>query len=277
MDTGFVTSADGTRLFYRDSGQSDLPAILFIHGFLQNSLSWQFQLDDPELGDAFRLVAFDLRGHGQSGKPEAPEAYLEARRWSEDVSAVLDGLGIDRAVLVGWSYGGYVIADHLRHAGPARAAGLVMVGTSLHLGGEAAARILSPDVAGMFPRLVSSNPAKNMPALQAFAGYLTAEPMPESLYYECLGYAAVVPPHARFNILHREADNTALARESGLPVLVPHGSADMLMPLSAGEHVAASFPQARLSVYEGTGHSPFMEEMDRFNAELFTFAAASFA
>jgi pimeloyl-ACP methyl ester carboxylesterase len=275
MKTGTVTSDDGTRLFYRDSG-GHLPVIVLIHGFLQNSLSWQRQFADADLCAAFRLIAFDLRGHGRSDKPEAPEAYLETERWADDVAAVLDELGIDKAVLVGWSYGGYVISDYLRKFGTERLFGLVMVGTSLWLGGEQSVRILAPEIAGIFPRLVSSKPEKSIPALEAFARSLSNEPLPESLYYECLGYAAVVPPAARFNILHRAADNTPLAREAHIPVLVPHGDADVLMPLAAGRHIADSFPQARLSVYEGIGHAPFLEAAERFNSELFAFADAAF-
>jgi non-heme chloroperoxidase len=275
MKTGTVTSEDGTRLFYRDTG-GQLPVIVLIHGFLQNSLSWQRQLADEDLCAAFRLIAVDLRGHGRSDKPDAPEAYLESERWADDLAAVLDELGIETAVLAGWSYGGYVIADYLRKFGTGRLFGLVMVGTSLWLGGEQAARILAPDVAGIFPKLVSSNPAKNIPALEAFARNLSHQPLPDSLYYECLGYASVVPPAARFNILHRAADNTPLAREAHIPVLVPHGDADVLMPLVAGRHIADSFPQARLSVYEGIGHAPFLEAADRFNSELFAFADAAY-
>lgn len=275
MKTGTVTSEDGTRLFYRDTG-GHLPVIVLIHGFLQNSLSWQRQLADEDLCAAFRLIAFDLRGHGRSDKPEAPDAYLESERWADDVAAILDELGIERAVLAGWSYGGYVISDYLRKFGDARLFGLVMVGTSLWLGGDESIRILAPDVAGIFPKLVSSKPEKNIPALEAFARNLSHQPLPDSLYYECLGYAAVVPPAARFNILHRAADNTPLAQKAHIPVLVPHGDADVLMPIAAGRHIADSFPQARLSVYEGVGHAPFLEAPERFNSELFAFADAAY-
>ena len=275
MKTGTVTSEDGTRLFYRDSG-GHLPVIVLIHGFLQNSLSWQRQFADADLCAAFRLIADDLRGHGRSDKPEAPEAYLESQRWADDVAVVLDELGIEKAVLAGRSYGGYVISDYLRKYGTDRLFGLVMIGTSLWLGGEESLRILAPEVAAIFPKLVSSKPEKNIPALEAFARNLSHEPLPDSLYYECLGYAAVVPPAARFNILHRAADNTPLAREAHIPVLVPHGDADLLMPLAAGRHIADTFPQARLSVYEGIGHAPFLEAAERFNSELFAFADAAF-
>lgn len=276
MRTGSVTSSDGTPIFYRDRGLEELPAIVMIHGYLQNSLSWQFQIEDDDLGDAFRLVAIDLRGHGRSGRPEAPEAYLEGRRWADDVAAVLDGLALPRAVLAGWSYGGYVIADYLRHHGTGRLAGIAMVGSTLHLGGEPAMRLSTPEGAAMFQGLVSGDVARNVPALERFARALTAEPLPDHLYYEFLGYGACVPPQARLHMLRRVVDNTDVAAACHLPAWVPHGDADGIIRFAAAEQMAATFPQVRLSAFQGVGHSPFVEDVDRFNRELFAFAVSAF-
>jgi non-heme chloroperoxidase len=275
MRTGTVTSADGTHLFYRDTG-GDGPTVVLIHGYLQNSLSWQFQLADADLGAAFRLVALDLRGHGRSGKPSAEDAYLPGERWAEDIAAVLDGLSIPRAVLVGWSYGGYVIGDFLRHRGTERIAGAGMVGTTLYLGGEPARRMSTPENAAMFGALVSTDAGKGGAALERFGGALTAGPLDDKLYYEFIGYGACVPQPARLHMMRRLADNRDVARGAHIPVWVPHGSADALIPLSQGEEIAATFPQARLSVFDGVGHTPFVEAPARFNAELFAFAAACF-
>ena len=276
MKTGTVTSADGTSLFYRDTG-GDLPAVVLIHGFLQNSLSWQFQLDDADLCAAFRLIALDLRGHGHSGKPLDEEAYLPGERWADDVEAVLEGLGAERAVLVGWSYGGYVIGEFLRHRGSGRIAGAGMVGTTLYLGGEPARRMSNAENGAMFGALVSTDAARSGSALERFAQVLTAEPVADKLFYEFVGYGACVPQPARLHMMRRIADNRDVAREAHIPVWVPHGTLDALIPLSQGEEIAATFPQARLSVFGGAGHTPFVEAPARFNAELFAFASACFA
>jgi pimeloyl-ACP methyl ester carboxylesterase len=275
MKTGTVTSTDGTSLFYRDTG-GDLPAIVLIHGYLQNSLSWQFQLSDRDLTAGFRLVAPDLRGHGRSGKPAAEDAYLPGERWADDVAALLDGLAIERALLVGWSYGGYVIGDFLRHRGTARLMGAGMVGTTFYLGGEPARRMSTAENGAMFGALVSSDAGKSGPALERFGRALTAAPVDDKLYYEFLGYGACVPPPARLHMMRRIADNSDVARGAHIPIWVPHGSADAVIPLSQGEEIATTFPQARLSVFEGVGHTPFVEDPARFNAELFAFAEAAF-
>lgn len=48
----------------------------------------------------------DLRGHGESGRPEESRNYSDGDLWADDVAEVIDGLGLDRPTLVGWSYGG---------------------------------------------------------------------------------------------------------------------------------------------------------------------------
>src|SRR5688500_8511237 len=69
-----VRSADRTLLTGDAEGDLEAPGILFIHGLRQSRLSWDKQFADPALA-GFRLVRFDLRGHGDSDKPAAPDAY----------------------------------------------------------------------------------------------------------------------------------------------------------------------------------------------------------
>ena len=70
-----VTSTDGVVLSVGETGTRDAPAVLFLHGIGQSQTSWRRQLESP-LALRLRLAAMDLRGHGDSGKPSAPEAYL---------------------------------------------------------------------------------------------------------------------------------------------------------------------------------------------------------
>ena len=72
----------------------------------------------------FRMVTYDLRGHGASDKPLESQRYKDAKLWADEVQAVMDGVGLRRPVLVGWSYAGRIICDYLRHHGQGRLAGL---------------------------------------------------------------------------------------------------------------------------------------------------------
>jgi non-heme chloroperoxidase len=145
-----VTTADGVRLNVVETGNPQGPAIVFVHGVSQSWLSWVAQLSDPALRVKYRLVAFDLRGHGASqgsqvaldddGVPYAPlsdAAYNNGNAagtsalWAGDLHAVLSGLGLSSPTVVGWSYGGCVVLDYIgTHAGLGSIGKAVLLATS---------------------------------------------------------------------------------------------------------------------------------------------------
>src|SRR4029450_11237565 len=127
-----VQGGSGLRLHVREWGPADRPPILFIHGISQSHLCWT-QQDDRGLAEEFRLVAYDLRGHGMSQPPLEPEHYTDATLWADDVAAIIEQLRLDRPVLVGWSYGGFVICDYLRAHGQDRIAAIDFVAGGVKL------------------------------------------------------------------------------------------------------------------------------------------------
>ena len=101
--TDWVTAPDGVRIAYHEAGAGD-PAIVFIHGIYGNRLGFGFQ--EEYFSARHRCVAVDLRGNGDSGKPD--EVYSMAR-YAEDAAEVIRRLGLRRPVLVGHSMGGQVV------------------------------------------------------------------------------------------------------------------------------------------------------------------------
>lgn len=144
-------SSDGVNLVGEAQGDRSAPEILFIHGLRQSRLSWEKQFADPAL-PGFRLVGFDLRGHGDSDKPASPDAYAAIDRWADDVAAVIAAAGLRRPVIVGWSLGGYVAGAYLRKYGGARVAGVNLVDAVTKLSPE----LLTP-LAGAFTETASSH------------------------------------------------------------------------------------------------------------------------
>lgn len=229
---------------------------------------------ESDLGRDFRLVAFDLRGHGRSGKPEDPLAYKEPQLWADDVRGVLEGLDLRRAVLVGWSYAGRVIGDYLHAYGTERISAIAFVAAVTRTGKQYSA----PPFDALFPDAFSDDPAALEPALQKFVGLCFARGfgLDPSVAAAILSAEKLVPRAAREAMLKRgKLDYDDVLRELKLPVLCVHGTGDdVILPLSS-EHIAATVPGAKLSIYPGAGHSPFFEAPQRFNREIAELAALS--
>jgi pimeloyl-ACP methyl ester carboxylesterase len=95
-----VRGGGGLQLHAREWGKADGPPILFMHGWSQSHLCWAKQYGSA-LASEFRLVAYDLRGHGMSEAPPEPEHYTDGALWADDVAAIIDQLRLDRPVLAG--------------------------------------------------------------------------------------------------------------------------------------------------------------------------------
>src|SRR5882724_5871451 len=109
-------SPDGVVLSVLEWGNPDGPEILLIHGQAQCHLAFDRQTSS-HLARTYRLVAFDLRGHGGSAKPLDPAYYQDGKRWADDVATVIELKRLRKPVLVGWSLGGRVIRQYLMHHG----------------------------------------------------------------------------------------------------------------------------------------------------------------
>jgi pimeloyl-ACP methyl ester carboxylesterase len=108
---------NGVNIYYEDHGRG--PAILLSHGYSATSCMWAGQI--AALSPFYRVVVWDMRGHGESDCPEDPVAYSEALT-VEDMAALLRQCGIERAVIGGLSLGGYMsLAFHLAHRAMVRA------------------------------------------------------------------------------------------------------------------------------------------------------------
>ncbi len=108
---------NGVNLHYVDEGSG--PAILLTHGFAASSQMWQGQIE--AFRDRYRVIAWDMRGHGQTDSPDDPADYSEPATIA-DIAAVLDACGVESAVIGGLSLGGYMsLAFNLAHPEQTRA------------------------------------------------------------------------------------------------------------------------------------------------------------
>ena len=167
MQVHAVRGGGGLRLHVREWGKADGPPILFIHGWSQNHLCWAKQYESA-LADEFRLVAYDLRGHGMSEAPLEPEHYTDSTLWADDVAEIIAELGLDRPVLVGWSYGSFVICDYLRAHGQDQIAAINFVEGAVKLGEGAFGTLIGPGFLDHFVDATADDLPTNIRAMRSF-------------------------------------------------------------------------------------------------------------
>ena len=265
--THTVRGGGGLRLHVREWGKADGPPIVFIHGLSQSHLCWARQYGSALAGE-FRLVAYDLRGHGMSQAPLEPEHYTDAALWADDLAAVIDQLRLDGPVLVGWSYGGFVICDYVRVHGQDRIAGINLVGGAVKMGPAAFGTMIGPGFLDHFADVTADDLPTNIRGVRSLVKAWPAQPYAPDDIETLLCSSMVVPARIRANLAARDIDGDDVLRALRKPVLVSHGRADTVVLPTMAEHILATCPGAEPSWYDGVGHTPHLELPERFNHEL---------
>jgi non-heme chloroperoxidase len=267
---GAIETTDGTRLFYRDWGAGK--PVVFVHSWGANSEMWAYQVADLR-DHGLRCIVYDRRGHGRSG--DAGTGY-DADTLADDLAALMDGLDLREATLVGHSMGGGEIVRYLSRHGATRVAGVVLLAATTPFLLKTADNPAGLDGAVFeavrdgwrqdFPEWVADNTdpffvAKTSPAMKRWgAEMLLHTPLPVLL--DC-------------NRTVAETDYRPDLRSMTTRALVIHGDADVSAPLDlTGRPSAALIPRAELIVYEGAPHGLFLTHMERLNSDLRTFISA---
>lgn len=265
-----VTAPDGVTLAVQESGDPHGPAVVFVHGLLGSHLSWDAQMSSPEL-QRYRLITYDLRGHGLSGKPTNADAYADGRHWADDLAAVIAASDARDPVLVGWSLGAAVITNYLAAYGDERIAGAVYVGGVIELRPELIAP--HPDV---YRDLASPDLKTHLDAERTFLT-LCFEIQPDPITFQrLLANAALASPQMQTAVLSMTVAAAEGLGSTHKPLMLLYGARDSLV--NAEHSIAratALNPRIRSTLYAQAGHAPFIEESDRFDRDLSDFIDAA--
>lgn len=267
-----VKSTDGVAIAAQEWGNPQGPEIVFIHGVLQSHLSFRRQVMS-DLARTFRMVTYDLRGHGDSDKPLERERYLDGALWADDLAAVMDAARLRRPVLVGWSLGGLPMGNYLQKYGDTRLAGLHFVDALTKRSRDFAGL---PENRTLLPGTASPDLGTRMDAVRGFLRSCFQIQPEQSEFESMLAFNAQVPRHVLSHIMVGiPLDAEDAYRKVARPVLVTHGAEDGQISVKITDYDRSVMPHAKVSIYEGCGHSPFHEMAPRFNDELAAFVRAA--
>lgn len=266
-----MEGAGGVPLAVSVMGNLEGPEVLLLHGLGHGRASFAPQLKS-DLAEDFKLVTFDLRGHGQSGKPWTKRAYEKPSVWADDVIAVIERTKLRRPVIVGWSYGGLVAADVLRERSRARIAGVMLVSSLAGMvdytpdyaaGGE--------EMAEAYRLLGQPNVKNQAKAIAIIEPFLFAKEPSAAWRENARQLGMMLPPYVRPLLFAHQSDNNDLIATLKLPVMVLHGSEDAAIPQTAVDAFVAAAPNATAYRFDDLGHSSFAEDPAAFNAQLRSF------
>ncbi len=259
-------AANGIRLYYEVAGDG-LPVAL-IGGLGSDGHFWYKQA--PALARHFRVIVFDNRGAGRSDKPDEPYTL---RMMAEDLSGLLDTLGIRSAHIVGASMGGF-IAQEFALAYPTRVERLVLCCTSF--GGPHSVPIPPETVEAFLSR--TGDPERDLQAsfayqlktdyaqghareLDEYVTWRVAHPQPLYAYHRQLAAASAHDTEGRLGAVR-------------CPVLILHGALDNVVPAGNADLLAARIAGSRMHVFPDAGHLFLWERADEANRVITGFLTA---
>jgi non-heme chloroperoxidase len=258
-----IKTPDGVAIAAQEWGCASGREIVFIHGFSQSHQCWKKQIES-ELAESFRMVTYDLRGHGDSDKPLDGVFYRESSRWAQELNSVIAGMHLQRPVLVAWSYGGRVVCDYLLSYGDDSIAGINFVGAATKTPENAPGRKL-------IGAMATTDASENATRTLAFLKACTALPMSAEDLDSMLAFNLLTPVEVRSYMSGRPAPYEEALRKIRVPLLVTHGEKDQIVALDVGQYTSSMVAGAEASFYPESGHMPFWEESVRFNQELAAF------
>ena len=227
----------------------------------------------PLLTAHFRVVVYDQRGIG--GSELTPGPYT-TRQLAADAAAVLDGVGIDRAAIIGASFGG-MVAQELAIAHPDRLSALILAAT-----GPGNAHLAQPPDRAAAEALLGKGARNPEQAYRIACTVLYSRRFQDEhadFIEDQVAARAARPIDARAFKAQRAASrgHDAWDRLPSItaPTLVVHGSEDVVMPLANAQALAERIPRARLTVFDGAGHLFFHEDPERAALVFSSFAAAN--
>lgn len=255
---------DGVSLHYEDTGGDGVP-VLLVHAWPLHSGMWRSQID--ALRGVRRVLAPDLKGFGGSDAPENVADY-SVDSYADDLAATLDDAGVDRAVVVGLSIGGYIsFALWRRHRN--RIAALVLADTKAEADppegidkrSSQQEQVRTQGIDG----LVEALP-------QALLSPATREKKPDVIENvkdlmrnPAAGYVGAL------EAMKGRPDSTQDLAGIDVPTLVVVGEDDAVTPPEAAQDLERGIPGARLVVVPEAGHLSNLEAPDAFNGALAEF------
>jgi pimeloyl-ACP methyl ester carboxylesterase len=270
-----VDGGNNHKISVKITGNPNGIPIVFIHGYSESWLLWNFQLGSSMLLKNYRLIAIDMRGQGES-QPKSLDVndYKKGLLYAQDINAVFRKLNIKDAIVVAHSLGGTWFSDYLLEFGTTRIRGIVFVASPIDINTPIISSLFTKQLRDVTPSITDSCLQSTASGLSGFISLLFNCGITQCHLEQLLSYIALVPSQIRKNLLlHESLDARDVLPNIEVPTLIMHSIDDRVIDFRASVRISKLAPNSKLILFREIGHSIFAEIPDTFNEILCQFAA----
>jgi len=275
MSSAFITTQDGTKIFYKDWGPKNAQPIVFHHGWPLSADDWDNQMLFF-LAKGYRVIAHDRRGHGRSDQTDTGN---DMDTYAADVAELVKILDLKNAVHIGHSTGGGEVTRYVARAAKGRVAKAVLLGAvpPIMLKTTANPEGLPLEVFDGFRAALAANRAQffiDVPSGPFYGfnrpGAKVSQGLIDNWWRQ--GMAGSAKAHYDCIKAFSETDFTEDLKTIDVPVLVLHGEDDQVVPIADSAHKSIKLlKHGTLKTYPGLSHGMFATHPELINTELRTF------
>jgi len=263
-----VNVTDGVSLRVIEAGKvGDGPVLVFIPGWSTGAEVWREQID--RFAPTHRVIAFDPRSQGESTKTTSGNTP-ETR--AQDLHALLERLGVQRPVLIGWSQGVQDVAAYVERYGTKNLAGIVLVDAAISDGADGMAA--RPEETATQFKMFAVYQAHQNEYLHGMMGAIISKPQSNDAIERLVTTGMKTPPDAGVAMLVADmfgVNRTPALKKIDCPTLIlASAKSDELARQQAA---ANQIPHARFEKVEDSAHAVFLDQPDRFSELVTSFAA----
>jgi non-heme chloroperoxidase len=271
----FITTSDGTEIFYKDWGPKTAQPIVFHHGWPLSADDWDAQMMFF-LGEGYRVIAHDRRGHGRSTQTDTGN---EMDTYAADVIALAAALDLKDAIHIGHSTGGGEVAHYVARAEAGRVAKAVLIGAvpPIMVKSDANPGGLPIEVFDSFRAQTATNRAQFFldVASGPFYGFnRDGAEVKQGVIQNWWRQGMMGGAKAHYDCIKAfsETDFTDDLKKIEVPVLILHGEDDQIVPIADSAHLAIKLVKnGTIKTYPGLPHGMATTHADVINADLLAF------
>jgi 3-oxoadipate enol-lactonase len=252
---------------YTDIGKKEAPVIIFIHGFPFNKSMWNIQVE--ALNGNYRLIAFDIRGHGNS---ESLNVDFSIELFVKDLISLMDILRIDKAVLCGLSMGGYIALNAIEFY-PERFSALILSDTNCIADTPEVKEKRMKAIETIRKKGVDEYAEESIKNLFAQVSFKTKK-QEIALVKKMIINTSEQSLASTLLALSIRKDTCMTLNGIKVPVLIIVGKEDKITPVSASQLMHEKIKNSILCIIENAGHLSNMENPEEFNTGLIKFISS---